>query len=70
MEKEGDFLSRLEQEQKELDSRFRGLDRFIHDSEGKFNILSEEHKALLVAQHGIMSAYLHILDTRITLLQK
>jgi len=64
-----DFLTRLEQEQKELQIKIDALDNFIND-EDKFVKVGLEQRILLKNQLKVMQDYNEILIVRLGLLKK
>lgn len=59
------FLERLEEEEKELASKYIKLKEFMNSS--TFQQLSESNQYLLTKQSEVMAEYINILGTRIEL---
>lgn len=55
--------TRVRAEAIDLAGKLDALEAFLDDP--RFNELAEDEKERLLAQAGVMSAYLHILETRI-----
>lgn len=63
-----DFLSRLIQEEEELQDKLNKLGQFLHSE--KLKDLSKANELLLRKQYHYMNGYLNTLIVRIELLQK
>lgn len=61
---DSDVMGRVQQERDELDARINRLTTFIQ-LEGSRKTVGESQWILLLQQHGIMYAYLNVLDVRL-----